>query len=514
MPVIPVVTSDQAKAWDQLAESSGRPLRTLMESAGRAVAQLVLERAGPRAAQGVLVACGAGHNGGDGWVAARLLHRLGVPVWVVESAPARAPLTQVVRADALTDGVRTLSADGPWPDVALIVDALLGTGAGGAPRGAIAHLLHRLADLHHPIIAVDGPTGLDLATGVSHGALPAWCTVTFGAPRRGHLLARDEVGDLVIAEIGLPAPDPAWPLLVRRAWAAERLSQLPSRSHKGTRGRIVIVGGSEGMTGAARLAARAAFGAGAGLVHLVAPAGAATTLRTAEPDLQVLEHPFAGSLDHALVALLHSANVVVIGPGLGRAVERAEFVLAVLRQSPRAVIDADALVALRDAHAPLADIAATKSLVLTPHLGEFRALFPTCSHSLETDPWGAAEAAAALVPAVILLKGVPTVIAAAGQPTRTVAAGNPGLATGGSGDVLSGILGTLLAQVDDAADAAAMAAQALGDAADHAARRTTARAMRPMDVIAALPDVWRWWGRESPSPRAPVLLELPAPRRE
>ena len=156
MPVIPVVTPDQAKAWDQLAESSGRPLRTLMESAGRAVAQLVLERAGPRAAQGVLVACGAGHNGGDGWVAARLLHRLGVPVWVVESEPARAPLTQVVRADALTDGVRTLSADGPWPDVALIVDALLGTGAGGAPRGPIAHLLHRLADLHHPIIAVDG----------------------------------------------------------------------------------------------------------------------------------------------------------------------------------------------------------------------------------------------------------------------------------------------------------------------------------------------------------------------
>lgn len=514
MPVVPVVTPEQAAAWDQSSEASGRSLRTLMESAGRAVAQLLLDRLGPQAAQGVLVACGPGHNGGDGWVAARLLHRLGVPTWVVESEPARAPLTQLVRHEAVADGVRTLSVDGPWPDVALIVDALLGTGAGGAPREPIARLLHRLTDLHHPIIAVDGPTGLDLATGVSHGALPAHLTVTFGAPRRGHLLARDEIGDLVVAEIGLVAPDPAWPTLVTRAWAAGRLARLPARSHKGTRGRVVVVGGSEGMTGAARLAARAAFGAGAGLVHLVAPSGAATTLRTAEPDLQVLEHPFGGSLDHALIALLHSADVVVIGPGLGRAPERRDFVLAVLRESARVVIDADALVALRDAQSLLAEVAATKPVVLTPHLGEFRALFPSCSHSLETDPWGAAAAAAALVPAVVLLKGVPTVIAVAGQPLRTIAAGNPGLATGGSGDVLSGILGTLLAQIAPAADAAAVAAQALGDAADHAARRTSARAMRPMDVVAALPDVWRWWGREAPAPRAPVVLELPAPRRE
>ncbi len=510
----PVVTPEQAKAWDQLAESSGRPLRTLMESAGRAVAQLVLERAGPLAAQGVLVACGAGHNGGDGWVAARLLHRLGVPVWVVESEPARAPLTQTVRDDALADGVRTLAADGPWPAVALIIDALLGTGASGAPRPPLAQLLHRIADLQRPIIAVDGPSGLDLATGVSYGALPAWFTVTFGGARRGHLLARDEVGDLAIVEIGLPAPDPAWPTLVLRRWAAGRLTQLPARSHKGTRGRVVIVGGSESMTGAARLAARAAFGAGAGLVHLVAPTGAATTLRTAEPDIQVLEHPFAAPLDHAMIALLHSADVVVIGPGLGRAPERRDFVLAVLGQCARVVIDADALVALRDAQSALAALAAEKVLVLTPHLGEFRTLFPTCSHSLETDPWGAAESAAALLPATILLKGVPTVISAAGQPTRTVAAGNPGLATGGSGDVLSGILGTMLAQCEDPVDAAAVAAQALGDAADHAARRTSARAMRPMDVIVALPDVWRWWGREALALRAPVLVDLPAPRRD
>ncbi|MBK6495677.1 MAG: hypothetical protein IPG05_11365 [Gemmatimonadetes bacterium] len=295
-----------------------------------------------------------------------------------------------------------------------------------APRAPRSTTCCRIADLQHPIIAVDGPSGLDLATGVSYDALPARLTVTFGAPRRGHLLARDEVGDLVVVEIGLPAPDPSWPTLVQRGWAASRLAQLPSRSHKGTRGRVVIVGGSEGMTGAARLAARAAFGAGGGLVHVVAPIGAATTLRTAEPDLQVLEHAFEAPLDHALIALLHSADVVVIGPGLGRAAGASRLRPGRARRERARGDRCRRAGRLRDALPELSALAARKPLVLTPHLGEFRALFPGCSHSLETDPWGAAESAAAVVPGIVLLKGVPTVIAQHDQPTRTVAAGNPG----------------------------------------------------------------------------------------
>lgn len=513
MSAIPVLTPAQAQQWDHLAESGGRPLRLLMEQAGRAVAQLAVERFGRVVNHGVLVACGPGHNGGDGWVAARLLHRIGVPVWVAESAPATAPLTRTVRDEALADGVRTVPADGPWPGIGLVIDALLGTGATGAPRDPMAALLRRIADLDKPIIAVDGPTGLDLATGVSHGAIPADLTVTFGGARRGQLLARDEVGDLVIVEIGLPAPDASWPVLVDSRWAAHQLGALPSGSHKGARGRVVIVGGQDGMTGAVRLAARAAFASGAGLVHVVVPASAADTVRVAEPDTQLLVHDFAAPLSPELVALLERADAVVIGPGLGRAPERTAFVLAVLGASARAVVDADALVALRESHDPLRTLAASRAVVLTPHIGEFRTLFPTCSHSLETDPWSAAGEASALVGATVLLKGVPTVIASPGAPMRTVAAGNPGLATGGSGDVLSGILGTMLAQQHDGAVAAALAAQALGEAADHAARRTTARAMRPMDVVHSLGDVWRGWGRGGVAPRAPILAELAAPLR-
>ena len=513
MSAIPVLTPAQAQQWDHLAESGGRPLRVLMEQAGRAVAQLALERFGRVASQGVVVACGPGHNGGDGWVAARMLHRIGVPVWVTESAPAAAALARTVREEALADGVRTVPADGPWPGVGLVIDALLGTGASGAPREPMAALLRRIADLDTPIIAVDGPTGLDLGTGVSHGALPAHLTVTFGGARRGQLLARDEVGDLVIVEIGLPSPDASWPVLVDANWAARHFAALPSGSHKGTRGRVVIVGGQDGMTGAARLAARAAFASGAGLVHVVLPANAADTLRVAEPDTQLLVHDFAAPLSPELVALLARADAVVIGPGLGRAPERAAFVLAVLGACSRAVVDADALVALRDSHDALRTLAESRALVLTPHIGEFRTLFPASSHSLETDPWSAASEASTLVSATVLLKGVPTVIAAPGAPMRTVAAGNPGLATGGSGDVLSGILGTMLAQRDDAGIAATLAAQALGQAADHAARRTTARAMRPMDVVHSLGDVWRAWSRGGVAARVPVLAELTAPRR-
>jgi NAD(P)H-hydrate epimerase len=347
---------------------------------------------------------------------------------------------------------------------------------------------------------------------VSHGALPAQLTITFGGARRGQLLARDEVGDLVMVDIGLPRCDPSWPVLVDSAWAARQVGTLPAASHKGTRGRVVIIGGQDGMTGAARLAARAAFASGAGLVHVVVPTNAADTLRTAEPDTQLFVHDFAAPLTPELTALLQRTDAVVIGPGLGRAPERAAFVLAVLERCSRAVVDADALVALRESHDALRALADARALVLTPHIGEFRTLFPASSHSLETDPWSAASEASALVGATVLLKGVPTVIASPGAPIRTVAAGNPGLATGGSGDVLSGILGTMLAQRDDAGVAAALAAQALGEAADHAARRTTARAMRPMDVVHALSDVWRAWGRGGVAPRLPVLAELAAPR--
>ena len=168
--------------------------------------------------------------------------------------------------------------------------------------------------------------------------------------------------------------------------------------------------------------------------------------------------------------------------------------------------------------APLASSAALareRTVVLTPHPGEFRSLFPTLAAEREMDPWAAAARAAEEVGAVVLLKGVPSVVAAPGTPVLAVAAGNPGLATGGSGDVLSGLIGTALAQGVAGLSAAALGAQVLGRAADLAARRVSARGLRPMDVVAALPELWREWDlllRAPAAPRPPVLLELTRPQ--
>jgi NAD(P)H-hydrate epimerase len=329
--------------------------------------------------------------------------------------------------------------------------------------------------------------------------------------RRGHLLGREEVGDLVVVEIGLPAPDPKWSFLVDTAWAAAQVPRFNVSAYKGTRGRVVIVGGSPAMVGAARLAARAAFAAGAGLVHVVAPEAALAVLRQAEPDVQTMAQDFTVPIGTEVAELLSRADVVAIGPGLGRDAGRAAFVLAVLELARAAVVDADALTVLRPERERLAALAASRPIVCTPHIGEFGTLFPDCAVDLETAPWDAALEAARRSSAVILLKGVPTVVASPDGRALTVAAGNPGLATGGSGDVLTGVIAALIAQGVAPHHAAAAGAHAHGEAADVAARRLTARAMRPMDLITSFPDVWREWARPAAIRRAPILCDLPAP---
>jgi hydroxyethylthiazole kinase-like uncharacterized protein yjeF len=269
------------------------------------------------------------------------------------------------------------------------------------------------------------------------------------------------------------------------------------------------------MSGALRLAARAAFAAGAGLVHVAAPADTIAALVQAEPDVQTLVHSFDKPPSSALLDLIAKADAVVIGPGLGRSPDRRTFITAALQTAKAAVLDADALVAFSGATAELAALAATRPVILTPHPGEFRALFPALASTRELDPWAAASAAAQETGATTLLKGVPTVIASPGRQLLTVVAGNPGLATGGSGDVLSGLVGSNLAGGLEPETAAALGAQALGRSADLAARRHTARSLRPMDVVQALPDLWRAWEvlrTAGPPPRPPILCELPRPR--
>jgi ADP-dependent NAD(P)H-hydrate dehydratase / NAD(P)H-hydrate epimerase len=511
--MIPVLTPEQTKSWDQRTVAAGVELATLMESAGRAVAAVIAERFAPALRNGVLIAAGPGHNGGDGWVLARALHQADVPVWVASTGSGAELREQMARL-ARAVGVREVAPDGPWPSVGLLVDALLGTGATGAPRPAVESLLSRLLDLELPIVAVDGPTGLDLMSGTMYGPAHADLTVTFGGLRRGHLLARDEVGTLVVVDIGHLPPDPGWPLAVTDPQASQWSRRLNARDHKGTRGRVVVVGGNPGMSGALRMAARAAFAAGAGLVHAVAPAETIALMAQCEPDIQTLSQPFDQPPSAALQELIERADAVIVGPGLGRETGRRELVTSLVQRARAAVLDADALIAFGGATAELAKLSREHQLVLTPHPGEFRTLFPELASMRELDPWGASEQAARQSGATVLLKGVPTVVASEISPLLTVLAGNPGLATGGSGDVLSGLIGTALAQKVEPHVAAAWGAQVLGRAADLAARRHTARALRPMDVVQALPDLWREWEvlrTAPPASRPPVLFEQPRP---
>jgi len=510
---IPVLSASEAAAWDSAARTQYRvPSRVLMETAGRAVVQVLVAEIPAALSGGVLVAAGAGNNGGDGWVIARALHAVGIPVWVTAVDPKTDDAIDN-RALARLDGVRELGREEPWPQAAVAVDALLGTGAAGPAKGDVLALAERLAAYGAPILAVDGPTGLDLTSGEAHGPVHARITVTFGAPRRGHLLAREWCGKVVVVDIGFPPADSTWPLLVTDVWAAERLPRLAPQMHKGDRGRVCVIGGADGMSGAALHAARAALAAGAGLVKLVAARETIAAAQASLPDLLTVESALGESLEPGVVEALEWADAVVLGPGLGREPRdaRASFVAAVLsRRLLPTVIDADALHFLHQPPPSSTDLH-QRSLVLTPHLGEFRALAgDVLADEAANDRWSAAARAAAKLKCTVLLKGVPTVIADLRGPEHVVASGNPGLATGGSGDLLAGFIGAFLARGTAPAEAAALGAHALGRAAELGARQWTARSLRPADVLAALPDVWRSWKEVRPH-RPPVLVDLEAP---
>ena len=474
-----------------------------METAGRAVAQVLVSEFRNVVSGGVLIAAGAGNNGGDGWVVARALHATGIPVWVVAVDPKTDDAIDN-RALARLDGVRELGREEAWPQATVAVDSLLGTGAVGPAKGDVLALAQRLIEYGAPILAVDGPTGLDLTSGEAHGPVRAQVTATFGGPRRGHLIAREWCGKVVVVDIGFPPPDAAWPVLVTDAWAAERLPRLAPQMHKGDRGRVCVVGGADGMSGAALHAARAALAAGAGLVKLVAARETIAAAQASLPDVLTVESTLGEDLDPAAAEALEWADAVVLGPGLGRQTAREQFVAQVLsRRAVPTVIDADALHYFKGQ--------VNRPVVCTPHLGEFRALAgDALADEAANDRWSAAARAAAKLRCTVLLKGVPTVIADLRGPEHVVASGNPGLATGGSGDLLAGFIGAFLARGTAPAEAAALGAHALGRAAESGARQWTARSLRPADVLAALPDVWRAWKEVRPV-GPPILVELEAP---
>ncbi|GBD33578.1 Bifunctional NAD(P)H-hydrate repair enzyme Nnr [bacterium HR33] len=512
MSWIPVVDAAQAAAWDERARTAGKiPSRVLMEAAGRGVAHVVAREFGDQLAAGAILLAGRGNNGGDGWVAARALKAVGINVWALE-ASGHGELSDdcaANRALALASGVELLDPDDPWPDAAVLIDALLGTGASGSPRGVIGQLLERARHSSIPAVAVDGPTGLDLSTGQAYDPLPALLTVTFGGLRRGHLLGRRYCGKIVVLDIGFPPPDPAWPEFVDDRWASARLPGFEPEMHKGERGRVLVIGGSAGMAGAALHAASAALEAGSGLVKIAASEPSVAAAQAALPDALTVVSALGPGIEPALGEAIRWADAIVLGPGLGRSKDRGEFVKAVLEEATvPVVVDADALQVgermLRAGNAPR---------VLTPHMGEFRACFPELAEIAGEDRFGGAQRAAELMGqnAAVLLKGVPTVVARSGVRTLVVGSGNPALATGGSGDLLAGFIASFLARGLTPEVAAALGAQVLGRAAEVAAARLTVRATRPADVLAALAELWRRWA-DLPPARPPILLELDPPQ--
>ncbi len=422
---------------DRAAVRHGHPGPVLMEAAGSAVARAVQRRI-KRCR--VLVLAGPGNNGGDGYIAARLLAQQGWPVRLAALAPPR-PDSDAAGAARMWHGPNVAFTPAEVRRSDVVVDAVFGAGLTRPVDGLVADTL-RAADR---IVAVDVPSGLDGATGLAPGYAPtAELTVTFFRLKPGHLLlpGRDLCGRIELADIGIPdiVLEEIAPRTFANLPALWRLPSLNANAHKYTRGHVTVVGGAT-MTGAARLAAEAARRAGAGMVTIAAR-GAADTYRSGEPGLLVSEAGIAELLRD------ERREVWVCGPGLGP--DEARRVFPALIAAQRAVVgDADVFSAFTGSPDGLRGAA-----VLTPHAGEFARVFGAPA----SDRLAAARAAAERTGAVVLLKGADTIVAAPDGRAAINLSAPPWLATAGAGDVLSGIIGGLLAQGLPAWEAAAAGA--------------------------------------------------------
>ncbi len=412
----------------------------LMERAGAAAFGL-LQRLWP-AARRLLVICGTGNNGGDGWVVARLARAGGYTVDVaLVGEPAR------IGGDAATHAARARAAGIEPVELAslvsgghdVIVDALLGIGLGRPVGGAWLAAIERMNGAGVPVLALDVPSGLDADTGAVLGAaVRAAATVTFIGVKRGLLTgaAADHRGLLWFADLDVPEPIYAAAPRAAELLVGTGLAPRARTSHKGDHGHVLVVGGDHGYAGAARMAAEAALRCGAGLVSLATRGEHAATIAAARPE--VMAHGVGPAGD--LAPLLGRATVVAAGPGLGRSAWARALLARVLDCGLPLVLDADALGLLG------AGDASRGGLVLTPHPGEAARLLDCDTATVQRDRYAAARAIAGRYGAVCVLKGAGTIVDDGDGVPAVCAAGNPGMASGGMGDVLTGIIAALVAQ--------------------------------------------------------------------
>lgn len=446
------------RAIDEASAAAGVPTRTLMENAGRSVAEAIVQRFTQRP---VAVLCGPGNNGGDGWVAARALRDMGWPVWV----------ETLVRRDALKGDAahaakawtgETFDLGKSGSNAELYVDALFGAGLSRPLDGEVARLAALLpADR---VVAIDLPSGIcgDDGNPIGGVCFEAALTVTFVRKKPAHVLmpGRAWCGEVVVADIGAPESVVA-AQKVNLFENDPSLWALPwpvADTHKHERGHVIVASGDHTRTGAARLSAQSALRTGAGLVTVLSPAGALAENASQLTAIMLREATSEVSFAEAA----RTAQAMVIGPAFGTSDAHYKLLLAALDAKPRRplVLDADAITLL----APLTHGLEAND-VMTPHVGEFRRAFPGI-WSNATDPISATRAAASYARCVVLLKGPSTVIAAPDGRAIVNTTGTPFLATAGSGDVLAGLIAGLIAQGMDSFEAAAAGAWVHGRAGE------------------------------------------------
>ncbi|HEV2176687.1 MAG TPA: NAD(P)H-hydrate dehydratase [Terriglobia bacterium] len=516
-----ILTAAQMQRVDRLtAERYGLPSLTLMENAGRRVVEFLDERYAPLRQHTIAVLCGRGNNGGDGFVVARLLRERGLkPRLVLLADPAAVKGDAAAELNRLAEsGALEVAADSAvWQrllpslhGVTLLIDAILGTGLARPLDGFLLEVVHHVNALSpRPcVVAVDLPSGISADTGDLIGEyVRADASVTFTAPKIAHVFppACEAVGEWVVRPIGTPPEalegDPDLFLSLTRqenlAWLAEPRKPY---AHKGNFGHVLILAGSVGKTGAAALAAKAASRAGAGLVTVATPKSALATVAALGMEFMTEPLPETDSGTVSLRALengrlddlLAGKTVLAVGPGLGASAETAELVRAVAnRYELPLVLDADGLNAFAGRMAGLR--AEGRIRVLTPHPGEMARLLGPPASEIQAHRVEVAREFATRFQVYLVLKGSRTLIASPDGQVRVNPTGNPGMATGGTGDVLTGLIAGLMAQFASrpVAEVVAAAVYVHGLAGDLAAREFGEAPMIAGDLLDAIPRAFK-----------------------
>jgi hydroxyethylthiazole kinase-like uncharacterized protein yjeF len=485
-PLYDAAAQREADRW--AIEELGIPGLDLMERAGTALA----DHAGVLAPQGrIVVACGKGNNGGDGLVAARVLREIGRDVDVLL-------LSDDLRGDAKAMLDR-LPGPPPRPfeasaldGAALIIDALLGTGFAGEPREPVAGAIEAIEAAGVPVAACDIASGVDASTGAVEGAaVRAALTVTFDHPKVGHWIepGKSHTGRLVVADIGIPAGAPVDPpggLIADRV--RERVPRREPGSTKFASGAVLVCGGSPGLTGAPTLASRAAMRAGAGYVTACVPASLSNIFEVVLTEVMSVALPEDGTAADVVLERAERADAVALGPGLGRSEQAFEYARRLAAELPvPLLLDADGL----NAHAGALDRLADRSAaaVLTPHGGELARLLDVSGDDVRAHRLELVRRAARTAQAIVVLKGDDSIVAAPDGAFAVSRGGAPGLATAGTGDVLSGVVAAFLAKRMDPFEAACAAVHVHVRAGQLAAEdRSGPDGVIASDVIERLPD--------------------------